>query len=858
MVPSHAAMADEFIHATGASVVERVELAARPARFALPPERYRHGVSGSWLRDFLNGSEQVYAHQATALSALETDNVVLSTATASGKSLVFMASAIAELSTGHGRILVLYPQKALIGDQLARWQVELARAGLPPSLVGEITGEVPRAQRELVLDTARVILATPDVLHAWLMPMAQAPSVRKFLGALSLIAIDEAHVLDGVFGTNFSFFFRRLQQARLTALRLSPGVMRDLRVLATTATLRDPVAHLEILTGLPFVGIGEEDNGSPSQGVMVLHIEGPDRGAPAERTVAEMIAAIFELMPADASVISFADSRQGIERIARAVDRPDFAPYRQGYSAKDRRKIEERLRAGQYRGAGATSALELGIDMRQFAYGINLGIPDTAKSLRQRIGRVGRTRPGLFIVIGPSSAFTALGTSLKASLTQAVEPSPMYAANRFIQFQQACCFLAEGLDQDEATSLDPVLHWPEGFAEMLELAKPGALRPRDLQDFALLGQDSPHLAYSLRSMPSVTYALKHARTGDLIGTIDQQKALRETYPGGTYYHLGAPYRVTDWRTTPYENAIRILPQKSAAPTQPVLRSQVGASLEADALIDDRLQTSELGSFFETQLRVVESVEGYRIGRTVQLYRDLKTQDQRLSRKQREYQTTGIVLQIKQPWFAGDADHQVAARRSFADALKALLVHEYGIAPGELQTAHCGIAMHSAARAQKVDDAIAIFDTVTGGLRLTAPLFSDFAIILELLKRAVTMAGAEAPVTANNLERMERWFGSLTAAVPASEPMTPEPGKIAIYAPGSRVGICIRGQALEREILEPQFITLGDEEKLMYRYDAGAGAFGWVASEQIVPMGNDWRRAFWDPLSNEIELMAGDA
>lgn len=850
----HRQLADAFVAASGASVIERVEIDPRPARLAPPPERYRTAPVSTWLRAFLGGGQEVYRHQALALRSLERDHVVLSTATASGKSLVFMAPAIAELLTGPGRILVFYPQKALIGDQLSRWQGELRRAGLAPDLVGELTGDVPVPTRDKVLERARVIVATPDVFHAWLMPMAGAASVEAFLRDLCLVAIDEAHALEGVFGTHFSFFFRRFRAARDRALarRGLPAGRDTLRVIATTATLRDPVGHLELLTGLPFVGIGEEDNGAPSQGTTVLHVEGPDRGAPGERTVADTIATIYQLMPTDAAVISFANSRQGVERIARMVARDDFVPYRQGYSADDRREIEDGLRNGRYRGTGATSALELGIDMRQFAYGINLGAPDNLKSLRQRVGRVGRTRAGLFIVIAPRAAFGALGTSLQNCMTGPVEPSPVYPGNRFIQFQQACCFLAEGGGPSAVRSDDGV-EWPAGFADALDLAQPGTSRPRELDDLAATGLDHPHLAFSLRSMPTVTYALKHAQTGDLIGTIDHQKALREAYPGATYFHRRTAYRVTEWRSSSFEHVIRILPQRRGEPTYPLLRCQVAASLEADAIIDGNLLASEGGALFEAQLRVVESVEGYRLGRTALPYRDLRDRDPRLSRKQREYHTTGVVVQIDQGWFAGAAEQAATNRQLIAEALKTLLIHEFGVASTDIQVADNGIALHSAGGARKIENAVAVFDTVIGGLRLTAPVFREFGALLSQLDRGVALAGNEALVGGTIVAKLDRWYRTLTQKNPR-DPLgaAARPGTHLVYAPGSWVTLTIHGQSVARQLLEPQLVTIGAGEQLMYRYDAGSGAQGWVAEEHVRAIGNEWQRAMWDPRTNTLE------
>lgn len=52
------------------------------------------------------------------------------------------------------------------------------------------------------MDTARVVLMTPDVCHAWLMRQVSTRSIRQFLANLRLMVIDEAHVLEAVFGSN--------------------------------------------------------------------------------------------------------------------------------------------------------------------------------------------------------------------------------------------------------------------------------------------------------------------------------------------------------------------------------------------------------------------------------------------------------------------------------------------------------------------------------------------------------------------------------------------------------------------------------------------------------------------------------
>jgi DEAD/DEAH box helicase domain-containing protein len=113
------------------------------------------------------------------------------------------------------------------------------------------------------------------------------------------------------------------------------------------------------------------------------------------------------------SFITFIDSRQGAERLAIKTDADAVVrPYRSGYESSDRSVIEASLRDGSLRGVVSTSALELGIDIPHFSVGLNLGIPASRKSFRQRLGRVGRRKPGAFAVLAEPFAFKRYGMSL--------------------------------------------------------------------------------------------------------------------------------------------------------------------------------------------------------------------------------------------------------------------------------------------------------------------------------------------------------------------------------------------------------------------------------------------------------------
>src|SRR5690606_35914825 len=65
----------------------------------------------------------------------------------------------------------------------------------------------------------------------------------------------ECHEYRGIFGTNVAYVLRRLRQ--ICELHGSSPTF-----VATSATIREPREHLEKLTGLPFVEIGPESDGS--------------------------------------------------------------------------------------------------------------------------------------------------------------------------------------------------------------------------------------------------------------------------------------------------------------------------------------------------------------------------------------------------------------------------------------------------------------------------------------------------------------------------------------------------------------------------------------------------------------------
>jgi DEAD/DEAH box helicase domain-containing protein len=201
------------------------------------------------------GIDGLYAHQAAAVALPPTRPFVVTTGTASGKSLAFQLPAIeALLREPRARALFLYPTKALAQDQ-AR---SLSSFGLARELrVAIYDGDTPREARKDVRSRTNVLLTNPDMLHVGILPRPDLWA--DFLSRLRVVVVDEAHVYRGVFGSHVSNVLRRL---RRLAERHQEGRVDPVRFMAATATIANPVEHVRALTGLDDVALIDED-GSP-------------------------------------------------------------------------------------------------------------------------------------------------------------------------------------------------------------------------------------------------------------------------------------------------------------------------------------------------------------------------------------------------------------------------------------------------------------------------------------------------------------------------------------------------------------------------------------------------------------------
>ena len=837
---------ERLIDTKTVSCVDRLELPARVERSVPIPDAYGRGSAGRWLMNDEKLQGRLWLHQAKALEAVANgSNLVISTGTASGKSLIFQAAAFRALDEDEeAAVIVFYPLKALSNDQLMSWRRAAGLAGFREQDIVKVDGDVlPRASRAELLATARVALMTPDVCQSWLLNEISNPEHRAFLARTKLIVIDEAHVLEGVFGSNFAYLFRRLRVARFLAQRRERRT--ELQVIAASATISSPDRHLHALTGLQFDTVGEGDDGAPRHERSVLHVAAADRQ---EADVAELIHKALVERATSGSFITFVDSRQGAEQLAvRTGYDTEVKPYRSGYEAADRTNIERALRDGVLRGVVSTSALELGIDIPHFTVGLNIGVPVTRKSFRQRLGRVGRQRPGSFGVVAEPYTFKRFGSTLAEYYAKSVESSYLYLRNRFVQFAHARC-LAEELEMLGVLGrkrLPSAVAWPEGFAEVFEFAYPGgpAARPREFDQINRIGGDQPHFNYPLRQVPEDAFKVVHSRGGPLgsadVARLTVQQAIREAFPGATYLHMAKGWRVHEWRSTSFDRTIRVSPARSPILPQPLIRTFVNFSLERDGIVDGRFRQGARGFLAECQLQINERVEGFREGAERRLYKDLRQRKPGMTPKTRDFRTTGVVMRIDEDLF-----RRPGVKQRIAANLRDLVLREYSISPRDIDAAATNVSRIRNGQREPVSDALVLFDATHGTLRLTEPAYLRLDDLLAQLARSVRMTPPEEErVSLEVVAGLETWLGHLGP----EQDTTPEvrgfddgDGWVQVYDVGSIVARRDgQGVLHDMEVEGHEFTVFEDKVQLFYIYKTGKPMKAMTAAASVEPVGDEW-------------------
>lgn len=815
----------------GLNLVDRMTFDEQSGRFAPAPFELAPKVYESLKGEFPGG---LYVHQVEAIqSILDGSDVCIATPTASGKSLIFMASAGDSILTSpNSKVLALYPIKALIQDQVAKWKQMFDPLGIS---IGYIDGSVPMHDRFNILKRSSVILMTPDVMQAWLLANTKKKEVAEFLANLKQLILDEAHVYSGVFGSNMAFLLRRLQ-----------AVSNLERLITSTATIGSPGDFIERLTGRVPKVFSEADDTAPKPPRSLL------LASPLGDQFKSLVAFVAELSKRDiGKIIAFGDSRRLVETFVAAAKRhkgeadvPDeeesadqdsedldgeiledtnVLPYRAGYEEEDRRAIQTALDKGELRGVVATSGLELGIDIGDISTVVLLGTPPTIQAFRQRFGRMGRRNPGVCVLVDTKGVVPSESGGLAEYLAREPEKGWLYLDNKYIQYTNALCAAAEVQSANDF-KVEPYKSLPASFIRMVKNElDPTETLPQDLFPLKQRAQNGPHIEFPVRSGIEKNFSVRQRQGPNVtpLGTLSHSQMLREGFPGAVYYYMSKPYRVNSVNFRQGEIDVR---RERYFTTQPIAQNMVFPKFPNGAL---SLIKSEFGFVAEAELQVSERVTGF-----VETRGNTKSPHNYgpgspFSEKPlvRMFETTGVCWSLHEP---------VLMTEAIASAILEAFCLTHGIHTRDLGigTFHSNISPLGGTTCR----GICVYDATHGSLRLTQKLAENFGDVVE---ETVSLMKNQEDFDQNlglNLAYLKECVSDMNSANFGVEPQvttgTAEmPEWVQVFAVGERVIYKTgSGDVTEMFVNGHRFTPVG----LMYSVKAGEnGNQTWTKATEVL-------------------------
>ena len=732
MVAPHDAGASRFADALEAdaafakALAHREHLPARaaslapalPAAYArLAPVLARRGI------------DALYTHQARALDALERDrDVVVSTSTASGKTLVYALSTLRRcLERPDAHALYLFPLKALSRDQRRSLEADADALGRPDLRVAVYDGDTSAtARRRLRDDPPHVLITTPDMLHAGILPH-HAPW-RRFFEGLELVVIDELHTYRGIFGAHVAQVMRRLQ-------RVARHHGSTPRFVAASATLANPGELASALTGRPFEVIAEDGAPRAARDVLLFRPHGSPYTLAAQLFRASLAAGL--------RTIAFTKARRVTELLHTWITEAEPAlaarvsSYRAGFLPEERREIERRLFEGELAGVISTSALELGIDVGGLDVCILVGYPGSQVATWQRGGRVGRRGDAaIALVAQPDALDQYLVSHPEAFFARGFEHAVLDPHNPEVASAHLPCAAAElPLRADEPWLADAAARanlalceergsllrgdFGEDFGDDFDddLADPPAASAAPPAEW-FAARRRPHREVGLRQAGASYAIVATGRGGEerLVGSIGAGQVFAECHEGAIYLHRGRQFHVSELDTE--ERVVHVRGVRVPWYTRGL------SDKETEILSRTRQRPAGAFTLFEGRVRVTTRITAYE-RRRVHGQDLLATEP--LDLPPSSFETTGLWLEMP---------------REIADALEARERHVMG---GIHAVEHAALSLfplfalcdrHDVAgisytrHPQLGRPAIFLYDAHAGGVGIATGLFERIESLLE--------------------------------------------------------------------------------------------------------------------------------
>lgn len=528
-------------------IVGEINIDKREGSYVPFPEELNPEIT-AFLRS--EAIDELYSHQAEMFrKAKAGENVIITTSTASGKTLSFLLPVINTiLRDPTARAIFIYPTKALAHDQFRNFVPLLEYFGEDRIKAGIYDGDTPTNERTRIRKNANIILTNPEMVNAAFLSNHSVHGFNNVLSKLKFVVMDELHVYRGAFGSHMANVLRRLN-------RLCKYYKSSPQFLFSSATIANPVELAERIANKKFTLIDKDGSPGSSKRIFIWqppYVRDTEYRKTPEEEVSEFIP---DLVEENVRFITFCKSRREVEVVLKeARDRlsnveglptlgkdlsDKITGYRGGYTPEERKEIERRLSRGSVSGVIATNALELGIDIGDLELAISCGFPGTKASFWQQIGRAGRRGDGalgiLVLDVSPLDQYIAINSEwlVKTGIENAVIDKD----NLFIQLAHARAAAAE-----LPLTLDDSAVFPDLGEIVPVLIKAGELK-NDGGTFRWTGNSFPAGDFSLRNISSDIYKVINKASGTMLTEMDEYQAFHEVYPKAIYIHDGMQYLV---------------------------------------------------------------------------------------------------------------------------------------------------------------------------------------------------------------------------------------------------------------------------------------------------------------------------
>ena len=476
-----------------------------------------------------SGIASLYSHQAAAIEfCLQGKDTVLSTSTASGKTLAYQIPVLDRLTRDPDACaLLLFPLKALERDQRDAFLTLAGNSGLTAAVYDGDTSESER--RKIRSSPPRVLITNPDMLHLGL--LAFHDIWKDFFSHLCFIVLDEVHTYKGIFGSHIS-------QVLLRTLRVCARYGASPQFIACSGTVANPGAFVSRLIGREPAVI--DRSGAPTSKRHFIFLN----PVLSPNTIAARL--FVKALESGLKTIVFTRARKVTELITTWVlhDAPHLknriSSYRAGFLPEERRYIEAKLFSGEMDGVISTSALEMGIDVGGLDLCLLVGYPGTIINTWQRGGRVGRAgRPSAIVMLAGNDALDQYFLrNPRDFFERTCEEAILDPFNSEVLKRHLPCAAAE-------TPIFPEEEWsrqPEIQTALEELEQEGTLY-RGGDGSWRSASRRPHRGVDLRGIGE-SYAIFLEDKKTLIGSSSGMRAFTECHEGAVYLHRTRQYVVT--------------------------------------------------------------------------------------------------------------------------------------------------------------------------------------------------------------------------------------------------------------------------------------------------------------------------